>query len=73
MALVWPEFEERVNFYAKVWWPAREIVAKSLEERFKVHSSGKIMLLENGGCPFKEHLYELEEEQGVAGIFFPQF
>jgi len=67
MALVWPEFEERVNFYAKVWWPAREIVAKSLEERFKVHSSGKIMLLENGGCPFKEHLYELEEEQGVAG------
>ena len=53
MALVWPEFEDRVHFYEKVWWPAREIVAKALENRFSVHSSGKIMLLDNGGCPFK--------------------
>ena len=63
--LVWPEFHDRVQFYAQVWWPAREIVAKSLENRFNVHSSGKIILLENGGCPWKEHLYELEEEQGI--------
>ena len=25
------------------------------------------MLLESGGCPFKEHLYELEDEQGISG------
>ena len=65
MELVWPEFEERIKFYSQVWWPAREIVAKSLENRFNVHSSGKILLLDNGGCPWKEHLYELEEEQGI--------
>jgi len=67
MNLAWPELEERIHFYAKVWWPAREIVAKALENRFNVHSSGKILLLDNGGCPFKEHLYELEEEQGISG------
>jgi len=67
MALVWPEFEDRVHFYEKVWWPAREIVAKALENRFSVHSSGKILLLDNGGCPFKEHLYELEDEQDISG------
>ena len=67
MELVWPEFQERINFYAKVWLPARDIVSNALENRFKAHPSGKIMLLENGGCPFKEHLYELEEEQGISG------
>jgi len=67
MDLVWPEFQERIQFYAKVWWPAREIVSKALENRFKVHESGRILLLENGGCPFKEHLYELEDEQGITG------
>ena len=67
MDLVYPEFEDRIHFYNNVWWPAREIVAKALENRFEVHSSGKIIQLDNGGCPFKEHLYELEEEQGISG------
>ncbi len=53
MDLVWPEFHDRVQFYVKVWWPARKVVAKALEDRFNVHESGKILLLENGGCPFK--------------------
>jgi len=54
-----------INFAA--WWPAREIVAKSLENRFQLHESGKIIFFENGGCPFKEHLYELEKEQEIVG------
>ena len=56
MALVWPEFEDRINFYATSWWPAREIVAKALEERFDLHPSGKVLFLENGGCPFKVNI-----------------
>ena len=65
--LVRPEFLDRVKYYANVWWPARSLVEKALENRFKVHASGKIIELESGGCPFKEHLYELEEEQGLSG------
>ena len=67
MELAYPEFEERILFYSKVWWPAREIVAKALENRFNVHPSGKIIKFDNGGCPWKEHLYELEKEQGISG------
>ena len=66
MELAYPEFEERILFYSKVWWPAREIVAKALENRFNVHPSGKIIKFDNGGCPWKEHLYELENEQGIS-------
>lgn len=65
--LVWSEFEERVRFYTLVWWPAREVVKKALEGRFEVHALGRILLLDQGGCPFSEHLYELEEEEGVKG------
>jgi hypothetical protein len=47
--------------------PARDLVAKALENRFKIHASGKIVFFENGGCPFKEHLFELEKEQEIVG------
>ena len=33
----------------------------------QVHPSGKIIELSNGGCPYKSHLYDLEEEQGIEG------
>ena len=33
-----------------------------------------MIVLESGGCPFKEHLYELEEEQEISGqILFVLF
>ena len=53
MDLVRPEFVDKINYYGKHWWPARELVAKALDDRFKVHSSGKIIELVNGGCPYK--------------------
>jgi len=67
LAMVRLEFEERVKFYAKVWWPARTVVAKALEKRFEVHQSGKILAFDEQFCPYKEHLFELEQEQGIAG------
>ena len=45
MEMVYPEFEDRIIFYNKVWWPAREIVSKALENRFSVHDSGKLLFL----------------------------
>ena len=42
------------------------MVVQSLEERFTVDPSSQILDLSNGGCTWKEHLFELEEEQGLA-------
>ena len=67
MDLVRPEFLDKVNYYANVWWPARSLVAKAIDDRFKIHESGRIVEFSTGGCPYKEHLFELEKEQGLEG------
>jgi hypothetical protein len=41
---------------------------KALEDRFDVHQSGRVIAFDCGGCPYKEHLYELEAEEGIAGF-----
>ncbi len=64
--LVRPEFLDRVRYYGNVWWPARALVADAIEGRFAVHPSGRVFAFEDGrSCPYKEHLYELEEEKGL--------
>jgi len=60
------EFLDRVNYYGKVWWEARDIVAKVLQTRFEVHASGRVLDFSVvGGVPWKEHLFELEVEEGL--------
>ena len=48
----------------QVWLPARRFVREAIEKRKSVDVSGEIILLETI-CPWKEHLYELEEEMGI--------
>lgn len=60
--LVGTEFVDKVRYYATSWWPAREIVAAAVERRHAVHPSGAILELERF-CPWKDHLYQLEQEQ----------
>jgi uncharacterized UPF0160 family protein len=48
----------------QVWLPARAHVKIAIEKRKSVDGSGEIILLETI-CPWKDHLYELEEEMGV--------
>eukprot|EP00091_Calanus_sinicus_P023723 TRINITY_DN8177_c0_g1_i1.p1 TRINITY_DN8177_c0_g1~~TRINITY_DN8177_c0_g1_i1.p1 ORF type:complete len:394 (-),score=111.95 TRINITY_DN8177_c0_g1_i1:137-1186(-) len=67
MELTRTEFMDRVNYYGKVWWAARDIVNKSIQDRFKVHKSGKVLEFEQGGVPWKEHLFELEKENDLSG------
>jgi len=67
MELTKTEFLDRVNYYGKVWWAARDIVNKSIQDRFNVHKSGKVLEFGQGGVPWKEHLFELEEENDLAG------
>ena len=67
MSLVGTEFIDRVQFYANVWWPARSVVADAVEKRFEVSKGGRIISFDNGGCPWKEHFFELEKEQNIEG------
>lgn len=61
MTLVGNEFSENVERAAFITYPAREIVKKAIENRFQVHSSGKIIELERH-CPWKDHFFDLEAE-----------
>jgi len=67
MDLTKTEFLDRVNYYGNVWWAARDIVNKSIQERFTVHKSGKLLEFAQGGVPWKEHLFELEKENDLTG------
>ena len=37
------EFLDRVNYYGKVWWAARDIVSTCIQNRFSVHQSGRVL------------------------------
>ncbi|KAF5175038.1 hypothetical protein FRX31_035363 [Thalictrum thalictroides] len=64
MSLAGSEFLEVVRFYARSWLPARTIVMECLAARNTVDASGEIMTL-NKFCPWKLHLFELEEEMKI--------
>ncbi|KAF9229314.1 metal-dependent protein hydrolase [Gyrodon lividus] len=66
------EFLGRLKYYADAWLPARDIVLSALSARHNVDPSGKILLFEQF-APWKEHLFELEVEQGSAGDVLPLY
>jgi len=63
-----PELESCILFFAKSWMPAREIVERAIRNRLQVDPSGEIIVLERG-CPWKEHLLELEKYLGLIELF----
>ncbi|CAG4992960.1 unnamed protein product [Colias eurytheme] len=65
MKLVSEEFIYTVNYFISVWLPARDYVKNALEDRFEVHKSGKILEFKER-FPWKEHLFDLEEEMGLS-------
>ncbi|PIN01906.1 putative metal-binding protein [Handroanthus impetiginosus] len=65
MALAGSEFLDTVRSHARSWLPARSIVMQCLEARLEVDPSGEIMVL-NRFCPWKLHLFELEEEMKIG-------
>jgi uncharacterized UPF0160 family protein len=75
LELVENEFKQRVHHYATDWWEAFSNVKAAVEHRFEVDSSGEIMELVSGGCPWKEHLAKLEKdleiEKPIKFVIFP--
>lgn len=67
MTIVGEEFQDRIEFYRDSWWPARSLVETTISNRFSIHPSGQIALIETGGCPWKDHLFSLEEELAIKG------
>ncbi|PKA53473.1 hypothetical protein AXF42_Ash020896 [Apostasia shenzhenica] len=61
MQLAGGEFLESVRYHAKSWLPARSIVNDCIGSRRNIDPSGEILVL-NIFCPWKLHLFELEEE-----------
>ena len=66
MSLTAKEFSDNVISLYKHWWPARTIIKDALADRFKIHESGKIIILDTI-CPWKDHLFELEKTDSCVG------
>ncbi|KAJ8596905.1 GAMM1 protein [Rhizopogon salebrosus TDB-379] len=64
------EFLGRLDYYANAWLPARDLVLDGLSSRQNVDASGKIIIFEQF-APWKEHLFELEADQGISGDELP--
>eukprot|EP00640_Fibrocapsa_japonica_P001825 CAMPEP_0113937208 /NCGR_PEP_ID=MMETSP1339-20121228/3879_1 /TAXON_ID=94617 /ORGANISM="Fibrocapsa japonica" /LENGTH=444 /DNA_ID=CAMNT_0000939893 /DNA_START=228 /DNA_END=1562 /DNA_ORIENTATION=- /assembly_acc=CAM_ASM_000762 len=62
VALTGAEFGAFVGDLVHQWWPARAIVQRCMANRWEVDPSGEVMVLDQF-CPWKSHLYDLEEEE----------
>ncbi|KAL0326715.1 UNVERIFIED_CONTAM: hypothetical protein Sangu_1749500 [Sesamum angustifolium] len=67
MALAGNEFLDCLRYLVRSWLPARSIVMECIEARLDVDPSGEIMVL-NRSCPWKLHLFELEEEMTISPL-----
>eukprot|EP00744_Colponema_vietnamica_P011873 GILI01016681.1.p1 GENE.GILI01016681.1~~GILI01016681.1.p1 ORF type:complete len:371 (+),score=110.26 GILI01016681.1:59-1171(+) len=67
VTLATSEFFDVVDFYTLSWLPARTVVQKAFDEAKNHHSSGAIAVMSAGGCPWREHLMDIEEEAGAKG------
>ncbi|KAI8344651.1 metal-dependent protein hydrolase, partial [Chlamydoabsidia padenii] len=59
------ELSRYIQTLVSSWLPARSLVVQALECRHQVHPSGRVIALEQS-CPWKEHLLDLEKEQGLS-------
>lgn len=57
--------QDCVKYIGNCWLPARIHVRKALEELASIDPSCQIMRLDVV-CPWKQHLYTLEEEMGLT-------
>jgi len=64
------EFLGRLRYYAEAWLPGRDIVLSALSARYDEDPNGRIILFQRF-VPWKEHLFQLEAEQGIAEDALP--
>ncbi|CAG0918644.1 unnamed protein product [Notodromas monacha] len=59
------EFREQIDYYMHVWAPARELVKRAIQTRKSLYQSGEIIQLSTGGCPWVEHLFDIEKDLNI--------
>lgn len=65
MLIAEEEFISSLSHLVFTYLPSYITVYNSIIKRSDVHESGKIVLLEGEGCPWKEHLLNIEKELGI--------
>lgn len=55
-------FARKLHHASTSWLPARTTVGTAYQSRTEIHPSGRILVLPQGGVPWKEHLYNFELE-----------
>ena len=58
-------FLRKLHGAATAWLPARTIVKHAFDARTESDASGQLMVLPRAGIPWKEHLYNIEDEAGL--------
>lgn len=70
------EFDLSLDYFVRSWLPARALVEKAFTERAQYDTQGRIMVLNGQSCPWKDHLYALEEENAEVGkvlyVLYPE-
>lgn len=66
VSLTGSELNDCIIRVARSWLPARAIVAAAMKRRKEDCTSGSIVVMREW-APWKEHLYDLEREEGVEG------
>ncbi|KAL9102592.1 MAG: hypothetical protein Q9163_002272 [Psora crenata] len=70
-------FMRKLNNYWRSWLPARTLVQESYAKRKEYDGKGRIMVFPRG-CPWKDHLYSFEAEEGgkveerVLYVLYPE-
>ncbi|KAK4133794.1 metal-dependent protein hydrolase [Trichocladium antarcticum] len=70
------EFDRDLDYFTKAWLPAREVVAEAFGARQEYDGEGRIVVLKRQSAPWKDHLYNLEDQQPEAGkvlyVLYPE-
>lgn len=59
-------FLRKLHGVVTAWLPARTTVKEAFAAREPNHPSGQLMVLPRAGIPWKEHLYAIEEAEGLT-------
>ena len=62
--LVGAEFKQTLDSLVNSWLPAFDIVSAAIDARSE---DGKLIMFETSGCPWKEHLFNIEDKRGIKG------
>ena len=69
-------FLRKLSYYHRAWLPARNVVQTAYDLRHRCDPSGQIAVFDNGGVPWKDHLYSLElinpDAKKVLYVLYPE-